>query len=256
MDDNWYASKVDREIAARPEMARAVVTPPCDRWFHSDARGLLVQSLERGKYQDDLLVVLQRVRISIERYAVHIGLPIPDLGETRDPRPHTERRGHFEHDVVHDYLPAYLTGTDRQDINICFKLHARSAYRDALRQHVRRGRHRAALWHLALPDARTHQELAVETSEDDETVVVGATHFAQWVPTPAEVHDATSMCNELRRLLEPFDYRVAELLMSNAIVQGDKRELARLLDVNQGAISRAVRKIEDALHVIYRRRQG
>src|SRR6185295_12605143 len=124
------------------------------------------------------------------------------------------RLGHFEHDLVHAYLPTYLTRVDRDEIDVCFRLHARGAYRDTLRQRGRRERHRVDLWPRAPEDARTRQELEA--------------------------------------MLDPLDYQIAELLMKYRIVQGDKGEIAKVLSasegrhINQGRITRAIQNIRAA----------
>ncbi|HWU90649.1 MAG TPA: hypothetical protein VN253_25460 [Kofleriaceae bacterium] len=258
MQDNSNKS-LRREIEARPAMKRAVSTMPGDDWFFPHAHDLLVRALARGAQQEDLLIVMQPVRLSIERYAVRAGLSPADVAET-GPKHNTSRCGHFEYDLVHDYLPTYLERVGSRETDVCFRLHARSAYRDMLRQRIRRELRRAELWREAPEDARSRQELAVQGADDADTIVVGATHFAQWVPSPDEVHDGHSLARELAGMLDPLDYRVAELLMAHPIVQGDKSEIARLLgasegrNISQGRVTRAIANIAVVLDRVRRQR--
>ena len=219
-----------------------------------------MHALARGPHQEDLLIVMQPVRLSIERYAILAGLSSADIAETGDPKDGTARRGHFEHDLIHDYLPTYLQRVDRRATDVCFRLHARSAYRDTLRQRIRREQHRVELWRDAPEDARSRQELAAPGADDTEIVVVRGTHLAQWVPSTAEVHDGRTFARELASMLNPLDYKIAELLMAHPIVQGDKCEIARLLsasegrNISQGRVTRAIASIAAALEQIRRRR--
>lgn len=255
MQDNSPES-LRRAIAARSEMKRAVDTRPADEWFHPHAHDLLARALEPGPPRDDLLIVMQRVRLSVEWDAVHYGVPEGVVAETAAETGPTARLGHFEHDLVHAYLPAYLRRVDRREIDVCFSLHARAAYRDALRQRRRREGHRVELWRKAPQDARTYQELDGTGGASAR----GATHFAQWVPTPGEVHESLGFQRELRSLLDPLDARIAELLMKHRIVQGDKGEIARLLSASEGRqisqsrVTRAVQRIRAALEQIRIRR--
>jgi DNA-directed RNA polymerase specialized sigma24 family protein len=259
MQENSHES-LRRAIAARSEMRRAVDTKPADEWFHPYAHDLLGHALVPGQLRDDLLIVMQKVRLSVERYAVHCGLPVAVLAETAEDTGSTARLGHFEHDLVHAYLPAYLERVDGRDIDVCFRLHARSAYRDTLRQRCRREGHRVELWHKVPVDARTRQEIEVTSAEEPNTIATGATHFAQWVPTPGEVHETLGFQRELESMLDPLDYQIAELLMKYRIVQGDKGEIARLLSasegrqVSQSRVTRAVQNIRTALEQIRSRR--
>jgi DNA-directed RNA polymerase specialized sigma24 family protein len=182
------------------------------------------------------------------------------LAETAEDTGSIARLGHFEHDLVHAYLPGYLERVDAAEIAICFRLHARGAYRNTLRQRGRRERHRVELWSKAPADARTRQELDDPGADDSSAVATGATHFAQWVPTPGEVHESLSFQRELESMLDPLDYQIAELLMKYRIVQGDKGEIARLLSASEGRqigqsrITRAVQNIRAALEQIRRQR--
>lgn len=236
-----------RAIAARPEMRRAVETRPLEEWFHPHARGLLEDALGPGRARDDLLIVMQRVRLSVERDAVYSGVPVAVLAETGPCRGHTGRLGHFENDLVCDYLPTYLRRVEHQEIDVCFSLHARSSYRDTLRQRKRRDQHRDALWREAPEDARTQAELEVGS---------GPTHLAQWIPTPGEVCESLDLLRELKRMLDDLDYRIAELLMKHRIVQGDKGEISRLLtasegrQISQSRVTRAIQNIRAALEEI------
>jgi hypothetical protein len=80
------------------------------------------------------------------------------------------------------------------------------------------------------------------------------------VPSTAEVHDGRTFARELAALLDPLDYKIAELLMEHPIVQGDKCEIARLLSasegrhISQGRVTRAIASIAVALERVRRRR--
>jgi DNA-directed RNA polymerase specialized sigma24 family protein len=236
-----------RAIAARPDMQRAVDASPADTWFHPHAYALLENALVPGRSRDDLLIVMQQVRLKVERNAIWSGVPEVVLAETPEDACDTERLGHFEHDLVYVHLPTYLKRVDRDEIQVCFSRHTRRAYRDMLRQRGRREAHRTELSRRAPEDARTRQELDTAT---------GATHFAQWVPTPGEVYESVDLLRELESMLHPLDYRIAELLMKHRIVQGDKGEIARLLsfsegrDVTQDRVTRAITSIRTALERI------
>jgi hypothetical protein len=249
MQDNYRGLRW--AIAARPQMQRAVDTKPTDDWFHPQAYALLEHALVPGPSRDDLLIVMQQVRLRVEHVAVYCGVPAAVLAETAEDTGASERLGHFEHDLVFAYLPAYLRRVDREEVHVCFSLHARGAYRDTLRQRGRREGHRLELSRKAPEDGRTCQETEVAT---------GPTHFAQWVPTPGEVHESLSFLRELEGMLDPLDYQVAELLMKYRIVQGDKGEIARLLSASEGRritqsrVTRAVQNIRVALERIRTRR--
>jgi hypothetical protein len=254
-----FFERLCREITARSEMNRAVDTRPADDWFYPHAHDLLAHALEPGRLRDDLLIVMQRVRLNVERHAVQEGVPAAVLAETAD-RPDTARLGHFEHDIVHSYLPTYLERVDSHEIDVSFCLHARGAYRDTLRQRGRREWHRVELWRKTPEDARTRQELGTPTADDPHALTTGATHFAQWVPTPVEVHESLGFLQELEGMLDPLDHRIAELLMRHRIVQGDKGEIAKLLSasegrpISQGRITRGIQSIREALEQIRTRR--
>jgi hypothetical protein len=245
MQDDYEGLR--RAIAGRPEMQRAVETKPADEWFHSRAYALLEHALVPGPLRDDLLIVMQRVRLKVERKAVHCGVPEAVLAETAEDSNATERLGHFEHDLVYAYLPSYLRRVDRQEIGVCFSLHAWGAYRDTLRQRGRRERIRLELSGKAPEDVRTRQETDAAT---------GPTLLAQWVPNPGEVHEGLGLLRELERVLDPLDYQIAELLMKYGIVQGDKGEIARLLSaregrrIHQSRVTRAVQNIRVVLEKI------
>jgi DNA-directed RNA polymerase specialized sigma24 family protein len=252
MEETPYASLL-RAAATRPEMNRAVDTNPVDRFF-PHAHALLTHAQVPGRERDDLLIVMQRVRLGVESHAARRGVPPEVLAETSEPKANTSRRGHFEHDLVHAYLPDYLA--HYHQIGVCFRHHARGAYRDTLRQRGRREWHRAELWAEAPEDARTRQELAAPTAADPNAVTTGATHFAQWVPTPAEIRASLGFLQQLERMLDPLDYQVAEILMKHGAVQGDLGEIARLLSVREGRriypsrITRALESIARATELI------
>ncbi len=252
-----YYQRLRRAIAARSEMNRAVDTRPTDEWFYPQAHDLLAHALEPGRSRDDLLIVMQQVRLSVERHALHHGVPATVLAETAD-KDNAMRLGHFEHDVVHAYLPDYLERAEARAIDVSFRLHTRASYRDTLRQRGRREWHRAEIWRKTPEDARTRQEL--ETAAGGGAMTTGATHLAQWVPTPGEVHESLGFLQELEGLLDPLDYRIAELIMKHGIVQGDKGELARVLSAGQGhrihpgRITRAIKNIRAAMEQIRSRR--
>jgi hypothetical protein len=245
MQDNYEGLR--QAITGRPEMQRAVQTQPADEWFHPHAYALLEHALVPGPSRDDLLIVMQQVRLKAERKAVRCGVPEAVLAETAEEASAPERLGHFEHDLVYAYLPSYLRRVDSREIHVCFSLHARGAYRDTLRQRGRREEHRLKISHKAPEDARTLQETDAAT---------GPTHLAQWVPNPGEVHESLGLLRELERMLDPLDYQIAEILMKYRIVQGDKGEIARLLSaregrrITQGRVTRAVQNIRVALEKI------
>jgi DNA-directed RNA polymerase specialized sigma24 family protein len=258
MPGNFH-STLRRAIELRSEMSRAVNTKPADAWFYPHAHDLLADAQQPGRPRDDLLIVMQRVRLDVEQRALQHGVPAEVIAETAE-KHNTPRLGHFEHDLVHAYLPSYLEGVDAQKIGVSFRLHARSAYRDTLRQRGRREDHRAALGHLVPEDPHTQQELSAPTADDPNAVTTGATHFAQWVPTPDQVHESLGFRQELSSLLDPLDYRIAELIMEHGIVQGDRIEIARLLSASEGRhispgrITRALKNIRAAMEEIRRRR--
>jgi DNA-directed RNA polymerase specialized sigma24 family protein len=241
-----------RAIAARPDMQRAVAAKPADTWFHPHAYALLEDALVPGASRDDLLIVMQQVRWQVDRNAIWSGVPEVVLAETPEDAGDTERLGHFEHDLVYVHLPTYLKRVDRNEMRVCFSLHTRRAYRDMLRQRGRREVHLTELSRRVPEDARTRQELETAT---------GATHFAQWVPTPGEVYENLDLLQELESMLHPLDYRIAGMLMKHRIVQGDKGEIARLLSVSEGRdvtqdhVTRAITRIRTALETIRMRRE-
>jgi len=108
--------------------------------------------------------------------------------------------------------------------------------------------------------ARACQELEVSSPEEPSTAVGSAPHLAPWVPGPDEVHEPLGLQRELQRLLDPLDYRIAELLMEHRLVQGDKHELARLLSASEGypiapsRVTRAIQAIRAALDQVRSRR--
>ena len=73
---------------------------------------------------------------------------------------------------------------------------------------------------------------------------------------PGEAHEPLSLQRALQRLLDPLDYRIAELLMKHRIVQGDRGEIARLLSASEGRpiderrVARALQSIRAALERI------
>lgn len=80
------------------------------------------------------------------------------------------------------------------------------------------------------------------------------------VADPGEVYEDVTLKQQLEGMLDPLDYRIAELLMKYRIVQGDKGEIARLLSASEGRpisqsrVTRAVQNIRAALEEIRRRR--
>lgn len=251
---NTHHEHPERTNEARTRMSRAVNTRPADEWFYPHALALLTHARVPGPSQDDLLVVMQPVRLTIERYAVQHGVPEVVLAETAEAKASTTRRGHFEHDLVHAYLPEYLARVDCSGTDVSFCRHAQGAYEDALRQRRRRERHRKELWRKVPGDVHNLQEVDAPTDEEPHAVTTGATYLAHWVPTPDQVHESLGFLEELERMLEPLDCQIAELIMKHGIVQGDRGEIARLLSISPSRMTRAINNIREAVVEILRRR--
>ena len=251
---NPHYEHLERTNEARTRMNRAVNTRPADEWFYPHAHALLTHARVPGPPQDDLLVVMQPVRLNVERHAVQHGVPEAVLAETAGAKEGTARRGHFEHDLVCSYLPEYLERVDCCGTDVSFCRHAQGAYQDALRQRGRRERHREKLLRQVPGDELNLQEVSTPTADEPSEVTTGATYLAQWVPTPKQVHASLGFLRELENMLEPLDYRVAELIMKHGIVQGDRGEIARLLSISPSRMTHALNNIREAVVVILRRR--
>src|SRR5262249_30206250 len=146
-----YRKSLARMINERHYMVFATDSLPDDPGFPSSLE-TIAAALENGPERDDLLIVLQPLRLRLEQHAGRRGLSEHDLAETAQvdevdevdegdqPRKYPRRRGHFEHDVLQRYVPQYLDVAQDGQTKVSLRTHVRRGFRSGLRQRVRRGK--------------------------------------------------------------------------------------------------------------------